>query len=176
MANEIWMYIIIGIIALIFLGIIISWIITRMKGKIDLELEKYQFSTGEKINGKIKVRLKKPVEAKMLKVGIIGMQKQTGRKQASEISHEVFYEFSMPVKGAGIFPAGETSYNFSLKIPDNLFTRAGLPSGAEQVINTGLRVLSALGKVNMSSVKWYVSAELDVSGLNMKKQVQVQIG
>lgn len=180
MANEIWAYVIVGVFALILIGFFISWIITKMKGKIEIQLEKYQFSAGEAIKGKVILKLKKPVEAKSLKVGIFGSQDQksgiTVGQSSKQVSSQTVYEFSIPIKGEGSFPPGDNSYNFSFKVPENAFTKSSLPAGAEQVINTGLKVLSALGKANISITKWYVYAELDVSGMNLKKQVQIQIG
>jgi len=173
MANEIWGYVILGIFALVLIGLLVSWIITRMKGKIALNLEKYQFSTGEEIKGKIILKLKKPVEAESLKIGLIGVQ-NTG--QGKERRQETFYDFYMPVKGKQIYPVGESGYDFSLKIPANLFTMPGISPEVQKIINMGIGVLNAFGKANASSVKWYVVAILDIHGLNMQKKVQIQIG
>jgi len=146
------------------------------KGKIEVFLEKYNFSPGDSIKGKISLKLKKPTRAKGLKVGLVGEKTKTefgrtsGKRMSTRRSKTHFFDFEMPLDGEKEYLKGE--YNFKIKIPKNVLqTRA--PEGAAGDIIKGIQLLS--GKD--IRISWYVIAKLDIpSGLDVSKKVQVNIG
>jgi len=142
------------------------------KGRIEVFLEKYNFSPGETIKGRISLKLKKPTRAKALKVGLVGeetkreFEKTSGTRQTK--TH--FFDFEMPLDGEKEYLEGE--YNFEIKIPANVL-QTPTPGGAVGDIIKGIQLLS--GKD--IRISWYVIAKLDIpSGFDVSKKVQVNIG
>ncbi|MDO8508974.1 MAG: hypothetical protein Q7S27_04795 [Nanoarchaeota archaeon] len=148
---------------------IISYIIKMLKGKIAIELEKFEYSTGEEIKGQVILKLRKEVKATALNIGIIGERKQKssfGRKSSSQ--KNAVYEFKKPISGEKIYPAGESKFDFKLKTPSNI----------ESKINSGNATVDTMMNTMLSyagMIRWYVVAELEVAGLNIKKKVQINI-
>jgi len=140
------------------------------KGKIEVFLEKYNFSHGETIKGRITLKLKKPVQAKALKVGLVGEKATTQyeRKGTSQ-SKTHFYNFEMPLDGEKEYLEGE--YTFEIKIPANVLQAQ--PGGAVGDIVKSIQLLSGKDV----RISWRIIAKLDISsGLDVSKKVQVNIG
>ncbi len=144
------------------------------KGKIEVFLEKYNFSPGETIKGRITLKLKKPIRAKALKVGLVGEKAtaQYGRTSDRGISTSRrkthFYDFEMPIDGEKEYVEGE--YNFEIKIPANVLQA---PRGAVGDVIKGIQLLSGKDV----RISWHVISKLDIpSGLDVSKKVQVNIG
>ena len=145
------------------------------KGKIEVILEKYNFSPGESIKGRISLKLKKPIEAKALKVGLVGEKattefgKTSGRGMSTSQSKTHFYDFEMPLDGKKEYLEGE--YNFEIKIPANVLQSQ--PGGTVGDVIKGIQLLSGKDV----RISWHVIAKLDIpSGLDVSKKVQVNIG
>ena len=141
------------------------------KGKIEVFLEKYNFSPGGTIKGRLSLKLKKPIRAKALKVGLIGEKTSTefGSK-GSKRSTTHFFDFEMPLDGEKEYLEGE--YNFEIKIPANVLQTPS-PGGAVGDIVKGIQLLSGKDV----RISWHVIAKLDIpSGLDISKKVQVNIG
>ena len=146
------------------------------KGKIEVFLEKHNFSPGETIKGRISLKLKKPIKAKALKVGLVGERATTqyGRTSGGGMSSSHrkthFFDFEMPLDGKKEYLEGK--YNFEIKIPANVLQTPS-PGGAVGDIVKGIQLLS--GKD--IRISWYVIAKLDIpSGFDVSKKVQVNIG
>jgi len=146
------------------------------KGKIEVFLEKYNFSHGETIKGRITLKLKKPVQAKALKVGLVGEKATTqygktprgGMSSSHRKTH--FFDFKMPLDGEKEYLEGK--YNFEIKIPANVLQTPS-PGGAVGDIVKGIQLLSGKDV----KISWYVIAKLDIPfGLDVSKKVQVNIG
>jgi hypothetical protein len=135
------------------------------KGKIEIFIEKYQFSPGDTIKGKISMKLKKPVHARALKVGLIG-EKWGPSSRGGSATYYVF-KFEMPLDYEKDYLEGE--YEFEIKIPVDILESA--PGGLAGEVLKSYRFLSGM------RTSWYVEAKLDIpSGLDVSKQVQVNIG
>ena len=140
------------------------------KGKIEVFLEKYNFSPGETIKGRITLKLKKPTKAKALKVGLVGEKKTTQYTTSSTSKSKThFFNFEMPLDGEKEYVEGE--YNFETKIPANVLQTPS-PGGAVGDIVKGIQLLSGKDV----RISWYVIAKLDIqSGFDVSKKVQVNI-
>jgi hypothetical protein len=164
-------FIIVGAILLILLIVLILFIISKTKGNIKIQLDKTQFSQGEEVKGRISLTLKKPLEAKALKVGIIGIQRQTrytGR--GTSTSTREVYRFYQDVDGQKIYPAGTNEFPFSLRIPADIISQVNNPVG-KAILGTVSALTGGIG----GQTKWYISAMLDIKGFNIKKKVQISI-
>jgi hypothetical protein len=145
------------------------------KGKIDLIIEKYNFSPGDTIKGKILLKLNKPIHAKAIKVELLGEKSTsktvitTGSTTHSQ-SNEYVFNFEMPLDGEKDYLEGE--YNFELKVPGSL-SQPSMPQGVAGDVLKSIQILAG----RESTIKWYVIAKLDIpKGLDVSKKIQINIG
>jgi len=150
------------------------------EGKVNLQLNKTQFSQGETISGNIQLELKKPKQAKRMFIEFYGEQKQrtrTGgiamgigrstRPSKTRTDTVRIFEFSQDLDIEKEY-AGNETYSFEIKIPTDLLARR--PEGA---VGTMMDVAKMLGGIY--APKWYVRAALDVTGLDIAKRIQINI-
>jgi len=150
--------------------------------KISLMLEKYNFTPGEVIKGKVKLNLKKPVNARKLEVAFVGrmIQKQSaasvaglasmasGRGAQSKTEYTTVFSFKMPLAGEKEYHNEE--YPFEIKIPDNILQDNQKLEGKAATAATALKVLGGVS----SRVDWFVKTELDVPmKLDIKKSQKI---
>jgi len=164
-------YIILIAVAAVLLIVLIMWIISKLKGKVEIQLEKLSFSSGEDITGKVILKLKKPVESKALYVQIIGENKTTpynrtspGMSRSSNTNR--IYEFRQNISGQKLYPAGESYYDFKLKAPS-------ISSSRNISINFKNPLQTLQG--NNSVVNWYIIAGLDIPGIDISKRMNIQV-
>ncbi|MCX6821952.1 MAG: hypothetical protein NTW30_04205 [Candidatus Aenigmarchaeota archaeon] len=145
------------------------------KKQIDVILEKYNFSSGETVKGKVLLTLDKIIHAKQLRVALIGERMSTvnqrrpdGTMQSTQRKEYVF-NFQMPLDGEKDYQQGE--YTFEIKIPTNVLQNIPLEGKIGGVLKT-IQVLSMAG----SRISWYVQANLDIPmGFDVSKRIQINI-
>jgi len=142
------------------------------KGKIELIIEKYNFSPGETIKGKVSLKLNKPLKSKALKVGLIGEKTEHVRtsqeREAPRTIH--IYSFEMPLDGEKEYLEGE--YDFEIKIPVDILQSKTNILGNIDFIKGGIKITSRNERIS-----WYVIAKLDIPmGIDVSKRVQINIG
>src|SRR3989344_1559203 len=115
MALIVW--IVVGVISAIVIFFIAYAIATKMKGSIEIIPEKYSYSPGEEVKGKVILKLKKPIEADELTIGLLG---QTKTKINNETRTEDVFSFSQPIEKKKNYSPSEYSYDFSIKIPEDV--------------------------------------------------------
>ena len=147
---------------------------SRSKGSVSIVLDKYEFSPGETITGKIHIKAKKPIEAKSLNVTLRGVMKSSsssiticGSNKQKNKEKEIF-SFNQQILGVKNFTIGESDYSFTIKIPQNVLKNAEGFAGA--VVNT-IKLISG----DTRSVYWYVDASLDIPGFDLSKSVQINV-
>ncbi|MEM3405784.1 MAG: hypothetical protein QW117_02305 [Candidatus Pacearchaeota archaeon] len=133
---------------------------------ITINLEKFQFKPGEEIKGQIFLNLKKPVKAEELVVGLAG--KQRSRKGDDIDGYKVF-EFFQRLDGEKIYTSTPEPYNFSIMIPSNIISQVK--------DNLGRTILNVIGTLTGSFhlVRWYVVVRLKTYGIDITKEVQINI-
>lgn len=144
------------------------------KGKVEIQLQKYNFSPGEFIQGTAVFKLKKILHARAVNVRLIGQKKTSsyglGNKTTNRQTDYVF-DFIQPLDVEKDY-SGEFSYNFQIKIPENVLSQ---PKFGGDVVGTLVKSAQLLSGVS-SYIKWYVAAYLDIpSGFDVSKKVQVNI-
>ena len=167
--------IIFGIIVIAGLIWLVMWIIAKMKGKIIINLDKMEFAPGEEATGKITLILKNPLDADSLNIGLVGYQKtrsySSGNNSSSTRTREIF-NFNKPISGVKLYPAGESTYDFKLKIPADIVTRFSTGNNiADNMIKTA-QILTG----SFQTIKWYIKSNLDMKGVDISKKVQINIG
>ena len=169
-------FVIMGVLGLFLLfilfgiGWIISWIIAKSKGKIEIVLDKFEFVPGEAVTGKVILKLKKPVEANSLNVGIVGerkIQHFSGSNYSSR--KQVIFDFKKPLSGKGVY-SGEHEIPFQILIPRNIFENQIFSGIAGKMVNSAMFLTG-----NYTKVDWYVRANLDIPGVDIKKSVRINI-
>jgi len=144
--------------------------------KITLILDKYDYTPGEKIKGKVSLNLKKPTQARKLEISFIGSKRemQTGmgigptsnNKRGSKRVR--IYDFKMPLDGEKEYQKGE--YPFEIKIPENIHQTSQKLEGK---VGTAVTAFKAISGVH-TRIDWYVKAELDVPmKLDIKKTQKI---
>ena len=146
------------------------------RGKFEVILEKFNYSPGETITGKVSFKLKKPTKAKKLKVALIGekmttrMTKDSKGKMTSRQDKTYVYNFEMPLDGEKEYTEG--GYEFQIKIPENIFQSIPSPKGVIGDVAKTIQFLSG----TQTRISWYVLANLDISmGIDISKKVQINI-
>ena len=147
--------------------------------KITFTLEKYDYKPGEKINGSVKINLKKPTNARKLEIALIGKRKTTTRRgNQTQTNYQTVYNFRVPLGGEQEYQNGE--YNFSIPIPNDILQE----KSQRQVINEQLEeklgaagsFIGAIAMGGHSRINWSVHAQLDVPmKLDIKKSQDIVI-
>jgi len=144
--------------------------------KIELVLEKFNFSPGDTIKGRVILKLKNPVKAKQLKVGLRGERvtetlRTVAGKPTPHQEKSFIYNFEMPLDKEKEYLEGE--YSFEIKVPANLSQNLPMPSGAVGDLLKGVQILAGRD----TRITWYVIAYLGVPmGFDVSEKVQVNIG
>lgn len=151
------------------------------KGKIKIEIPKYNYKFGETIQGTVKLELKKPTQAKELRIVFKGVQKNTqyngpgvnvgamrvgsGKKKTN---YSTVHEFKLPLDGEKEYESRE--YPFQIDIPN--INTAQTPQGG---LGTAVQALQAVTG-SYSNVKWTLESALDIpGGFDVSKKVQINV-
>jgi len=148
--------------------------------KITLVLDKYDYIPGEKITGKVNLRLKKPTHARKLEIAFIGRKivhqssinaigmASGGGRSGSKTQYQTIYNFTMPLDGDKEYHEGE--YPFEIKIPDTIFQSNTQMDGK---LGSAVKAVQMLGGQS-SRIDWLVKAHLDVpKKLDIKKSQKI---
>ncbi|MBU0907013.1 MAG: hypothetical protein KKD18_04245 [Nanoarchaeota archaeon] len=167
---------VVGGVVFILAVVLVMWLSMKSKGRIIIQLNGYQFSPGDTIEGTVVLDLKKQVEAKALNVGLLGMYKSTSYSGSGGLSHKTrtgkAFEFKQPLDGEKVYNLGRSSYNFKLIVPRDLLSSRALGNDMLGTVVKSVKILSG----NMSRIDWYVTANLEIKGLDISKKVRVNIG
>jgi len=154
------------------------------KGEINIALEKYNFSPGEIIKGKVSFELKKPTLAKKLKITLVGVRitnqqvQHPNRPPSMETRKDFIHHFEMLLNGEKEYLKGE--YPFEIKIPDNVLGLSSLPKEAtEGILGVVLKAAETLSKMSgaTSRIEWYLEASMEIpSAFDVKKKVNITVG
>ena len=165
---ELW------IIVIVFMALVAAILITvailkKMKGSIDLIPEKFNYSPGEMVKGKLILKLKKPVNSTELIVGIrCEKTERTYTGKGTSTNTVTVFDFNQPLEKRKEYPPSEYPYSFSIKIPQSA------TSQMEGISGSIIKSLQILANQN-TSLRWYLYAELKCDGLNLSKKVQINI-
>jgi hypothetical protein len=151
-----------------------------LRGKIDIILEKFSFSPGEMIKGKVLIDLKKPTRARQLKIGFYGLkiikERVTDAKGNPTIRtrREFIHKFEMPLDGEKEYLKGE--YHFEIKIPENIQKEPKKPKeGIFSILLRGAQILSQASGMT-SRTEWYLETVLEIPmAFDMKKRASINI-
>lgn len=147
------------------------------EGKINISLEKYSFSPGETIRGKLVLSLNKPKQARSLRLVFRGIEKMHsggisvgsgGLRHSSKNTERPVYNFELKLDGEHEY-SGTQEYSFEIAVPKT--STQAMPEGTLGSVLGAARFLSG----TQSRVEWFLDASLDCSGLDVNKKVQVSV-
>lgn len=164
-------YIFLIIFGAVIALLIIFWALRKMKGSIELIPDKFSYSSGETINGKIILKLKKPVSSENLIVGLRCEKTEkiyAGSSRGSQSRTVPIFDFNQPLEGAKEYAPSEYNYDFSIKIPQDVSQKL------EGVAGTLVKSAQILMGQN-SYARWYLYAELKCKGINLSKKIQINV-
>ena len=134
-------YIILGIIALVIIIFLVIWILKKMKGSIEITPEKYSYNSGETIQGKLILKIKKPIKSNKLIIGLKCERSERiysgGNKSSTRKS--VLFDFNQPLDEAKEYMRSDYPYNFSINIPQNVSQKL---EGAAEVLVKSAQILT----------------------------------
>ncbi|MCX6798902.1 MAG: hypothetical protein NTW59_02270 [Candidatus Diapherotrites archaeon] len=144
------------------------------EGSIELRLNKTNFFFGETIEGTLALKLKKPKDARQLRVSIVAERETTqysGGKRSTRI--DTIFKSDNVVDGEKTYlpPGGE--YPFKVQLPAS----SAIPQAPqfESAVGTAIKVVQALSMQN-TRMKWFVDASLDIpKGIDINKKVQITV-
>ncbi|MFH1639712.1 MAG: hypothetical protein ABIB93_05305 [Chloroflexota bacterium] len=157
------------------------------KGKINISIQRTNYTPGDTISGNVALTLKKPVKAREVSISLIGEQKNTkvggmtGNQGMSTTTKRIrIYDFKQQLDSEKEYSQGH-EYHFEMKIPANILsTRPQMPE-LEGKLGQGLKIAQAAaamtGAIPFQQTKWYLLAKLDIpGGLDIQKKADVTIG
>jgi hypothetical protein len=142
------------------------------KNQIDVKLEKYAYTPGETIKGSVGLKLKRPLPAKKLMVGLIGLRivhqgniavgpVRVGN-QGSQTQVYTIYHFEIPLDEEAVYY--HELYPFGIQIPPDIL------QSAQQNFNS---TLTGLGKTFAEIAR--VMDELSMTGSRVEWSVEARL-
>jgi hypothetical protein len=148
-------------------------------GSIALELVQTGYAPGDKITGSLTLNLEDPTPAQRLVVRLSAVGSRTrhqSRNGEKALVHEkeTLYSFDLEVDDARTYPAGESKYDFSLRIPTDTNSDVSIPDAG--ILTDVVRVASAFSRGVSHPTKWTVRAFLHIPWKrDVKKELAIQV-
>lgn len=147
------------------------------KGKVEIRLDKFNFSPGETVEGSVTLQLKEPIKTKELSIRFYGLQRsQTVRaKGGSRTDTRIVHDFKLILDEEKEYPRSDLPivYPFKIKIPDNLLQTGKQAEGVLGGVMEAFKYISGF----RASIYWYLEARLNVPwAFDIIKKIQISIG
>jgi len=145
-------------------------------GKMELQLSKNEFKSGEKIEGTATLTLNKDVNGKGVVAEVWGERTEIRRNMNGQVQREnvVVYKFASSLDVARAYTKAESPkvYRFALDAPD-------VGVGTSSPEGTAGKIFSALGQMagGGGPIMWFVEAKLIMPALefSIAKKQQISI-
>ena len=150
-------------------------------GSIALDVPQVDYKPGDKVSGKLLLTLEEDTAADKLVVRLSATGTRTRYQRASgstgkTLVHEkeTLYSFDLEVDGDKVYPAGENSYEFSLRIPVDAENEAALPE--EGLLSEVVKVAALFSRGAKHPTTWTLRAFLNIPWKrNIKKELGLQV-
>ena len=177
---------VIGIFALIIIGVILYQVARFLKGKLELKLIKDSVSSGEALKGGVTVTAKKPMRGQ-LRVALVARKKK--RKTGASTNDTTQYKWvevyrrDEVLEGKREFPAGlSQNYTFEILAPTSSEARQGGASirATAEALDDGmmssvLNLAASAADMMQSRLYWHIAARLEVEGVDLYTKQKVYI-
>ena len=165
---------IIAIVAVIAIAIAAFYITRMMKGKIELQMSKTGFNSGEPVIGTFTLTTKKELDVRRLYIALIGYEvterrESDGNKRTDR--NEIFRD-EQNFEESQILPSGfNKTYNFALNAPGSN-TVGHTRNGRGLEISIGSLTL---GSNNNRRLEWKIEARADLPGVDIASSKSIRI-
>ncbi|MEM3555743.1 MAG: hypothetical protein QXF56_03440 [Candidatus Micrarchaeia archaeon] len=136
------------------------------EGRIEITLDRVNYSLGDTVKGTVKLELKSPKKAKELRVRLWGerTRSKSGKHSGGK---EIVHEFTLRLDGEKEYSSGEYPFEIALpKLPEPKL---------EGKVGDILGVAQTLGLV-ASPPRWYIKATLDLPmSIDISKTIQLNV-
>lgn len=177
---------VIGIFALIIIGVILYQVARFLKGKLELKLIKDSVSSGDALKGSVTVTAKKPMRGQ-LRVALVARKKK--RKTGASTNDTTQYKWvevyrrDEVLEGKREFPAGfSQNYAFEILAPTSSEARQGgasLRATAEALddgmMSSVLNLAASAADMMQSRLYWHIESRLEVDGVDLYTKQKVYI-
>ena len=177
---------VIGIFALIIIGVILYQVARFLKGKLELKLIKDSVSSGDALKGGVTVTAKKPMRGQ-LRVALVARKKK--RKTGASTNDTTQYKWvevyrrDEVLEGKREFPAGfSQNYTFEILAPTSTEARQGGASirATAEALDDGmmssvLNLAASAADMMQSRLYWHIEARLEVEGVDLYTKQKVYI-
>ena len=148
------------------------------KNKIKIHMEKLNFKPGDLIEGHVVLNLKKPIEARELRISFIGQRLEEKRDADGDWVRNYVYvfEFSQTLSPKGEYQ--NESFEFEIKIPDNVTEVSKPPNIPEYdgAVGKLVKFSAAMSGIRYYPVEWLIKVQLDVPmKFDIKKEQKIII-
>ena len=172
--------IIIGVVTIVVIAIIAYYVTRAMKGKVELELPKNGYNSGEEITGRVTLTAKKSLQLNRMYVALIGyeiVERRDNDGDRKTRRNEV-YRNEVNILEAQPVPAGTNqAFDFTMNAPGGEATPAG--DMAQKVAGAASAVAGALGALGMNTttrrMEWKLEARADLPGVDIAKSQKVRV-
>jgi len=165
--------IIIAVLVIIVLAIAAFYIARMMKGKIEIQMSKTGFNSGEAVTGAFTLTTKKQLDVTRLYVALIGYEVTERRESDGDKRterHEIFRDEENFEESQSL-PAGfNKTYNFALSAPGKDTVGTSRSGGMEISIGS-----ITLGGNNRRRLEWKIEARADLPGVDIAKSQSIRI-
>ena len=141
-------------------------------------MDKYNFAPGDMIKGTVTLNLKKPTNARELRIGLIGKQKtRQMTNRGYQTSYQQVYDFWIPLSGEQEYQA--ESFPFEFKVPSDILSMKTQREAVTDKLEDKLGAVGSLiGTVTMGQTQtyWNLRVQLDVPrGIDVKRDQDIVI-
>ena len=174
------LHIVIAVVAIILIAVIAYYVTRAMKGKIEIQLAKSGFNSGEEIAGRVTLTAKKALQLNRMYVALIGyeiVERRDSDGDRSTRRNEV-YRNEVNILEAQPVPAGtHQAFDFTMSAPGGSAEPVSeTAQKVANVVNTAATALNALGMSNTHRrMEWKVEARADLPGVDIAKSQKVRV-
>jgi hypothetical protein len=178
--------VIVAVLVIIIGAIAAFYVIRTMKGKLEIELAKTGFNSGEPVKGSVTLTTRKSLELRRLYVALIGYQiiehcDSDGKRQTRK--NEIYRDEFNLEDGLSIPSGDQKTYEFSLVAPGNKSPAGGDTandhpgSALVNAVGSAVQALGALGAFGTGSrrLEWKVEARADLPGVDIATSKNVRV-
>jgi hypothetical protein len=160
------------VVASAVIGFVIYYVAGRMKGRVEVALERYIFAPGEEIHGSVVLASRKPVQINKIVLAVVALRRKSARqiRRRGRTSREV-YRSTTELEVEGVFEPGEFhSFPFVLTAPDLDNRDTG------GLLGTLAHFAQNLEAGTTGQVIWRIEARVDAAGIDLfgKKTMRIE--
>ena len=174
--------VIIGVIALVMILFIAYYVARIMKGKIEIEVAKNGYNSGEEISGTVTLTSRKHLQMNRLYVALIGyeiIERRDSDGDRKTRRNEIYRNEQNLAEVSDLAAGAKQSFAFTLVAPGNNPTGetvGEVPAKVLGAVNTAANVIGALGMGNRSRrLEWKLEARADLPGVDIASSRRVRV-